>query len=43
MLWEDNRHTHGGTTTLKNELWVHLILVRVRQLICKSAKCIYVP
>jgi hypothetical protein len=24
-LWEDNGHTHGGTTTLKNELRVHLI------------------
>jgi hypothetical protein len=34
MLWEDNIHTHEGTTTLKNELGVHLILVRVRQLIC---------
>jgi hypothetical protein len=43
MLWEDNRHTYGGTTTLKNELRVHLIEVRVRQLICKCVKCIYAP
>jgi hypothetical protein len=43
MLWEDNGHRHGGTTTLKNELRVHLIQVRVRQLICKCAKYIYVP
>jgi hypothetical protein len=41
-LWEDNRHIHGGTTTLKNELRVHLIYIRVRQLICKCVKCIYV-
>jgi hypothetical protein len=43
MLCEDNRHTHGGTTTLKNELRVHLIKVRVRQQMCKCAKCIYIP
>jgi hypothetical protein len=43
MLWEDTEHTHGGTTTLKNELRVHLILVRVRQLICKCVNYIYVP
>jgi hypothetical protein len=24
-LWEDKGHTYGGTTTLKNEVWVHLI------------------
>jgi hypothetical protein len=24
-VMEDNGHTHGGTTTLKNELRVHLI------------------
>jgi hypothetical protein len=24
-LCEDNEHTHGGTTTLKNELRVYLI------------------
>jgi hypothetical protein len=41
MLWEDNEHTHGGTTTLKYELRVHLISVRVRQLTCKCVKCIY--
>jgi hypothetical protein len=43
MLWEHNKHTLGGTTTLKDELRVCLILVRVRQLICKCVKCIYVP
>jgi hypothetical protein len=43
MLWEDNGHTHGETTTLKNELGVHPIQVRVRQLICKCVKCKYVP
>jgi hypothetical protein len=39
-LWEDDGHTQGGTKTLKNEQRVHLIYVRVRQLICKYAKCI---
>jgi hypothetical protein len=24
-LWEDNRHTHVGTITLKNEIRVYLI------------------
>jgi hypothetical protein len=43
MLWEDNEHTHGGTTILKNELGVHIIWVRVKQLIYKCAKCIYIP
>jgi hypothetical protein len=38
MLWEDNGPTHGGTTILKNELRVHLMYVRVIQLICKCVK-----
>jgi hypothetical protein len=43
MLWDDNRNTHGGTTTLKNELRVYLIYVRVRQPIYNCVKYIYVP